>query len=62
MKEREGYHKRVMDKEMDLEKKRENAQGINRVCKFPIFKILIKSNDCYLFIASKTIHCFQATQ
>lgn len=31
MKEREGYHKRVMEKEFSLEKKRENAAMINRV-------------------------------
>ena len=31
MKERDGYHKRVMEKEMDLENKRENAAMINRV-------------------------------
>ena len=31
MKEREGYHKRVMEKEHDLENKRENVQVIARV-------------------------------
>ena len=31
LKEREGYHKRVMEKELDLENKRDNAAMINRV-------------------------------
>ena len=37
MKEREGYHKRVMDKEQDLENKRENASNISRVSIANIF-------------------------
>lgn len=44
LKEREGYHKRVMEKELDLENKRDNAAMINRHQKqFVAFKQLNKA-------------------
>ena len=54
MKEREGYHKRVMEKELDLEQKRENATVINRVSN--------TSNLTYVSVASKTIRGFQVAE
>ena len=54
MKEREGYHKRVMEKELDLEQKRENATVINRVSN--------SSNLTFMSVASKTIRSFQVAE
>ena len=54
MKEREGYHKRVMEKEIDLEQKRENATVINRVSN--------SSNLTFVPVASKTIRGFQVAE
>lgn len=54
MKEREGYHKRVMEKELDLEQKRENATMINRVSN--------SSNLTYVSVASKTIRGVQVAE
>ena len=54
MKEREGYHKRVMEKELDLEQKRENATMINRVSN--------SSNLTFMSVASKTIRGVQVAE
>lgn len=54
MKEREGYHKRVMEKEIDLENKRDNATMINRVSN--------SSNLTFMSVASKTICGFQVAE
>ena len=54
MKEREGYHKRVMEKEIDLENKRDNATMINRVSNSSILT--------FMPVASKTICGFQVAE
>ena len=57
----------MTDKELDLEEKQQKAEMIKRVTIFEYSSsvfILITANinDCYLFTASKVIHCIQVTE
>ena len=55
MKEREGYHKRVQEKEYTLERKQENAAMINRVSRLRALKDPSS-------VASKVVRGLQVTK